>query len=129
MHWWDSFFVICSPRWLSSLGSSAGRALSFLPPGMYVFGVLGINLGFHRLLTHRSFSCPLWLEHSPAIFRTCSLQFSPAFWVAVHRRHHHQADAEQGAHSPLGSFVWAHFGWLLVRAPDMRPAVMTLRYS
>ena len=97
--------------------------------GMYVFGVVGINLGFHRLLTHRSFSCPLWLEHTLAILGTCCLQFSPAFWVAVHRRHHHFADEEQDPHSPLKSFFWAHFGWLLVRPPDMKPRVMTERYA
>jgi fatty-acid desaturase len=36
--------------------------------GLYVFGVFGINLCFHRLLTHRSFSIPLWLEHALATF-------------------------------------------------------------
>lgn len=97
--------------------------------GVYVFGVLGINVGFHRLLTHRAFVCPLWLEHTLAILGTCCLQFSPAFWVAVHRRHHHFTDEEMDPHSPLKSFFWAHFGWLLVRPPDMRPAVMTDRYA
>jgi fatty-acid desaturase len=97
--------------------------------GIYVFGVLGINLGFHRLLTHRSFSCPLWLEHLLGLLGTCSLQFSPAHWVAVHRRHHHHADDEMDPHSPLKSFLWAHFGWLMVRLPDMRAKVMTERYA
>jgi stearoyl-CoA desaturase (delta-9 desaturase) len=99
--------------------------------GMLVFGVLGINVGFHRLLTHRSFSCPLWLEHTLAVLGTCSLQFSPAFWVAVHRRHHHFADdEEQDPHSPLRSFFWSHFGWLLtVRSADMKPAAMIDRYA
>ena len=75
-------------------------ALAFLPwffswtgvvllgVGIFVFGVLGLNLGFHRLITHRSFSCPRWLERTFAVLGTCSLQFSPALWVAVHRRHH-----------------------------------------
>ena len=97
--------------------------------GMFVFGVLGINIGFHRLLTHRSFSCPLWLEHIFAVLGTCCLQFSPPFWVAVHRRHHHYPDSELDPHSPLRSFFWAHFGWLLVRPDDMKPAVMIDRYA
>ncbi|HEX7883616.1 MAG TPA: fatty acid desaturase [Afipia sp.] len=97
--------------------------------GIYVFGVLGINIGFHRLLTHRAFSCPLWLEHTLAVLGTCCMQFSPAFWVAVHRRHHHYADDEMDPHSPIKSFFWAHFGWLLVRPPDMKPAPMIDRYS
>ena len=95
--------------------------------GMFVFGILGINVGFHRLLTHGSFSCPLWLEHTLAVLGTCGLQFSPAFWVAVHRRHHHYADdEEQDPRSPWRSFsFWSHFGWLLtVRSADMRPVAM-----
>jgi len=97
--------------------------------GLYVFGVLGINIGFHRLLTHRAFSCPLWLEHTLAILGTSCLQFSPAFWVAIHRRHHHYADEEPDPHSPIKGFLWAHFEWLLVRAPDMKPGPMTDRYA
>jgi stearoyl-CoA desaturase (delta-9 desaturase) len=97
--------------------------------GIFVFGVLGLNVGFHRLLTHRSFVCPLWLEHTLAILGTCSLQFSPAFWVAVHRRHHHHSDDELDPHSPSQSFFWSHFGWLLVRPDDMRPRVMIDRYA
>ncbi len=31
--------------------------------GLYVFGTLGINLGYHRMLTHRSFTLPRWLEY------------------------------------------------------------------
>ena len=100
-----------------------------LAVGMYAFGIVGINVGFHRLLTHRSFACPLWLEHTLAILGTCSLQFSPGFWVAVHRRHHHYADDEDDPHSPIRSFFWAHFGWLLVRAPDMKPRLMMERYA
>jgi fatty-acid desaturase len=98
--------------------------------GLYVFGVLGINLGFHRLLTHRGLSCPLWLERMLVIFGTCSAQFSPAFWVAVHRRHHHFAEGEGDPHSPQLGFFWAHFGWLLARrAPDMKPAALMERYA
>ena len=105
-------------------------ALAFLPwffswtgvilliAGCYVFGVLGINICFHRLLTHRSFSCPRWLEYAGAILAVCSVQDSPPHWVAVHRRHHQFADEEQDPHSPLRSFFWAHMGWLLVKMDD-----------
>jgi len=52
--------------------------------GLYMFGTLGINLCYHRLLTHRSFSCPLWLEHVFATIGVCCLQDTPARWVATH---------------------------------------------
>lgn len=97
--------------------------------GMNVFGVLGLNIGFHRLLTHRGFACPLWFEHTLAILGTCSLEFSPALWVAVHRRHHHYSDDQEDPHSPLQGFFWAHFGWLLMRSGDMKSKVVIDRYA
>jgi fatty-acid desaturase len=97
--------------------------------GFYVFGVLGVNIGFHRLLAHRGFSCPKWLEHSLAILGACSLQGSPAFWVAVHRRHHQHADEQPDPHSPLVNFFWAHMGWLLVETGVFAPLGWKLQYA
>ena len=103
-------FILChalaSLAFLPWFFSWAGVAA--LAVGMYAFGILGINVGFHRLITHRGFSCPLWLEHTFAVLGTCCLQFSPAFWVAVHRRHHHFADEEQDPHSPIRSLSLIH---------------------
>src|SRR6266849_11035872 len=50
--------------------------------GIFVFGVLGINVGYHRLLTHRGFTCPKWLERTLAILGCCCGQDSPCYWVA-----------------------------------------------
>jgi fatty-acid desaturase len=97
--------------------------------GFYVFGVLGINIGFHRLLAHRGFSCPKWLEHLLAIFGVCSLQGSPAFWVAAHRRHHQHSDEQPDPHSPLVNFFWAHMGWLLVETGVLAPLGWKLQYA
>ena len=107
--------------------SWTGVALFFA--GILLFGVVGLNVGFHRLLTHRGFTCPLWLEHTLAVLGTCSLEFSPALWVAVHRRHHHYSDDEMDPHSPLKGFFWAHFGWLLMRSGDMRSKPLIDRYA
>ena len=97
--------------------------------GVNVFGVLGLNMGFHRLLTHRGFSCPLWFEHTLAVLGTCSLEFSPPLWVAVHRRHHHHSDEDLDPHSPFHGFVWSHFGWLLRRSGDMKSKHLLERYA
>jgi len=87
--------------------------------GCYVFGTLGINLCYHRLLAHRGFNCPKWLEHCLAILGVCCLQDTPARWVAVHRRHHQYADEQEDSHSPLAGFFWGHMGWLLVENEDL----------
>ena len=65
-------------------------ALNWVVTNPDMFGALGINLCFHRLITHRSFSCPRWLEHAFVVIAVCSVQDSPAHWAAVHRRHHHK---------------------------------------
>jgi stearoyl-CoA desaturase (delta-9 desaturase) len=78
----------------------------------FVFGVLGITVGYHRLLTHQGFTCPKWLEHTLAIFGIFTLQDSPARWVAIHRMHHKESDHQPDPHSPLAGFFWGHMGWL-----------------
>ncbi len=82
--------------------------------GNYFFGSLGINVGYHRLLTHRSFACPKWLERTFVLLGICSLQDSPGRWVAIHRMHHQNSDQQPDPHSPLVNFIWGHFGWLIV---------------
>jgi fatty-acid desaturase len=97
--------------------------------GLYVFGTLGINLGFHRLLTHRSFRCSRWLERSVAILGVCCLQEGPARWVAIHRKHHQQSDEQPDPHSPLVTFLWGHVGWLVVENRDTDSFHLLQRYS
>lgn len=82
--------------------------------GMYVFGTLGINLCFHRLLTHQGLIVPKWLEHTLAILGVCCVQDTPAKWVAIHRLHHQHSDEQPDPHSPLVNLFWGHMGWLLV---------------
>jgi stearoyl-CoA desaturase (delta-9 desaturase) len=91
----------------------SGLVLAIL--GHFVFGMLGVTIGYHRLLTHRGFTCPAWLGHSLAVLGMCNLQDSPARWVAVHRMHHRHSDQQADPHSPLVSFMWGHVGWVVHR--------------
>lgn len=97
--------------------------------GLYVFGTLGINLCYHRLLTHRGFTCPLWLEHCFAVLGVCCLQDTPARWVAVHRMHHQHSDERPDPHSPLVTFFWSHMGWLLVENREINSVLTYDRYA
>jgi stearoyl-CoA desaturase (delta-9 desaturase) len=98
--------------------SWTGVALVFL--GNYVFGSIGVNIGYHRLLTHRGFRCPKWFEYTTAVLGLCSLQDSPARWVAIHRLHHKHSDEQPDPHSPLVSFCWSHFGWIFIKNRTLR---------
>ena len=107
--------------------SWTGLAVCFA--GLYVFGTLGVNLGFHRLLTHRSFTCPRWVEQTVAILGVCCLQEGPARWVGIHRKHHQHADEEPDPHSPLVTFLWGHVGWLVIENRDSDTADLLHKYS
>src|SRR4051794_12790123 len=78
--------LACVP-WLFSWSG-----LAWALAGLYLFGTLGINIGYHRLLTHRGFTCPRWLEHGLTLIGACCFQGSPMAWVAVHRMHHQHSD-------------------------------------
>ena len=90
---------------------------------MYVVTGLGVTVGFHRLLTHRSFQVSKPLEYTFAVLGSMAVQGPVMSWVADHRKHHAHADEEGDPHSPhvghgdgaSGVFrgLWhAHTGWL-----------------
>ncbi len=75
--------------------------------------MIGVSIGYHRLLTHRSFRVPKWLEYTIAVCG-CLGQGRPISWVAQHRVHHAFADRIRDPHSPRRGFWWAHIRWFLV---------------
>ena len=90
---------------------------------MYVLTGLGVTVGFHRLLTHRSFAVPKPLEYTFAVLGSMAVQGPVMSWVADHRKHHAHADEEGDPHSPhvghgdgfsgVMRGLWhAHTGWL-----------------
>ncbi len=98
--------------------------LAFYPPlfswaglvvcliGIHLFGQ-GITIGYHRLITHRSFKTKKWLEWILAILGICSLEDTPVRWATNHRMHHIHSDEIPDPHSPRVSFWWSHCGWLM----------------
>jgi fatty-acid desaturase len=80
----------------------------------WVSGSLGIGMGYHRLLTHRGYKTPKWVEYFLTVCATLALEGGPIFWVATHRIHHQHSDREGDPHSPIDGKWWAHMGWILV---------------
>jgi sn-2 palmitoyl-lipid 9-desaturase len=115
---WGYTFALISIHLLSLLAllpyyfSWTGLVLALVGQ---LYGLFGITLCYHRLLTHQGFTCPKWFEHLIAIIGVCCLQDTPARWVAVHRMHHQHSDRRPDPHSPLVNFLWAHMGWVMVR--------------
>jgi len=73
----------------------------------------GIGMGYHRLLTHRSYKVPRPVEYFLAVCATLALEGGPIFWVATHRVHHQFSDKEGDPHTPRDGGFWAHMGWIL----------------
>jgi len=97
--------------------------------GYTLLAILGINIGYHRLLAHRSLACSKSMEHVLAFLGLQALQFGPAYWVALHRRHHHLADRPGDPHTPADSFFWSHFGWFLSHARSSNRDSALRRYA
>ena len=85
--------------------------------GNFVFGSLGINLGYHRMLTHKAATFPRVLERLWVLCGVCSLEGSPLWWVCTHRMHHQHSDEEGDPHSPRWSFFWGHMRWIYTADP------------
>jgi stearoyl-CoA desaturase (delta-9 desaturase) len=87
---------------------------------MYLVTGLGVTVGFHRLLTHRSFQTYPWVERTFAVLGSMAVEGSVLDWVADHRKHHAFSDREGDPHSPhighgsgLRGLWHAHAGWLM----------------
>ena len=90
---------------------------------MYSIAGLGVTIGFHRLLTHRSFETYPIVRYAFAIMGTMSAQGYFFNWIAEHRVHHMHSDHELDPHSPhrYGEGLWnqmrglfhSHLGWLI----------------
>jgi len=80
----------------------------------WISGSLGIGMGYHRLLTHRGYRTPKWVEYFLTTCGALALEGGPIFWVATHRIHHQFSDHEGDPHTPLDGKWWAHIGWILM---------------
>ena len=67
---------------------------------MYVLTALGVTLGFHRLLTHRSFQTYKSVQYAVAAIGSMAVQGPVMSWVADHRKHHAHTDQEGDPHTP-----------------------------
>ena len=106
------------PAWTFSW---SGVAIFFVL--WWIIGCLGITVGYHRLLTHRSFKTPKFVEYFLAICGCLTWQGGPIQWVGAHRLHHRDSDHAGDPHSPVvDGFAWSHVLWALyLDNPDFKP--------
>ena len=84
---------------------------------LYIVTGLGITVGYHRLLAHRSFTCPDWVKGAFLIAGGWALQNSGLKWAADHIRHHARCDQEEDPYNAQLGFWYSHCGWLFWKDP------------
>jgi sn-1 stearoyl-lipid 9-desaturase len=94
-----------------------------------VAGMLGIGMGYHRLLTHRGYKTYRWVEYALTWCGTLALEGGPIFWVATHRIHHQHSDHEGDPHTPREGTWWAHMGWIVSGDGLHHDASVLARYT
>jgi stearoyl-CoA desaturase (delta-9 desaturase) len=90
---------------------------------------LGIGIGFHRLLTHRGFQTPKWVEYLLTICGTLALEGGAINWVVTHRIHHAFTEKPGDPHSPRDGVWWSHMGWILRGTSQQHPESVMHRYG
>ncbi len=95
----------------------------------YVSLSWGIGMGYHRLLTHRGYKTPRWLEYVLTVCGMLALEGGPIFWVSTHRIHHQHSDHDGDPHTPREGTYWSHIGWVLSGRSLHHDADMLSRYA
>ena len=119
--------VIAAIVLLWQVGWMGWTYLTMMIVGWYLTG-MGITIGFHRLLAHRSFDTYPWVRAGWMAMGSLAIEGSPLIWCAVHRKHHELSDEPGDPHSPhlhgkgffnaIRGFIFSHTGWLFTQYWD-----------
>ena len=83
-----------------------------------VFTGLSITVGYHRLLSHRTFEATWPVRLFLLIFGAASFQNSVKYWCSYHRDHHVFVDQESDPYNIKKGFFHAHMGWIFYKHPE-----------
>ena len=83
----------------------------------FMTGCIGITLTYHRMMAHRAFAVPKWLERILATCAALAMQGGLVKWIGHHRMHHAHADTDLDPHDSRRGFFYCHVGWTLVYKP------------
>ena len=87
-----------------------------------VIAGLGVTIGYHRMLTHRSFRPNPVVKFIFLAFGSMAVEGPALEWAATHIKHHAHSDREGDPHSPVEGFWHAHMGWMF-KTRDADPNV------
>ena len=89
---------------------------------------IGVCLGYHRLLSHRSLKVVAPVRFLTTLAGVISGEGSPLNWAATHRVHHARSDKEGDPHSPLEGAWWSHLLWMFMGRDESFQEKLYSRY-
>ncbi|MCA9262665.1 MAG: fatty acid desaturase [Planctomycetales bacterium] len=107
------WFIVIHLGALASLAFISWQAVLLTVFFHWLTGGAGVCLGFHRLLTHRSFETTRWVRFCLAAIAGWAGEGSVLFWVANHRKHHAYSDKPGDPHTPNDGAWWSHMMWTI----------------
>jgi stearoyl-CoA desaturase (delta-9 desaturase) len=110
---WGSLF------WLSMMHTGAIAALWYFSSAnfaafilfYFVTGCIGITMTYHRMIAHRTFAVPKWLERICVTCGALAMEGGPIKWTGHHRQHHSHPDTQLDPHNSRLGFFYCHMGW------------------
>ncbi|MEK7760751.1 MAG: fatty acid desaturase [Nitrospirota bacterium] len=81
----------------------------------YLISGLGITVGYHRMISHRSFRCPDWIKVAFLVAGSWAMENSALKWSANHARHHGRVDQDEDPYNARRGFWYSHCGWLFTK--------------
>lgn len=122
---WFNLAVISTTPLVSLYGlcttSLAARTAAFCL-FYYVFNMIGITGGYHRLWSHRSYNARTPLQLFYAVAGAGAVQGSVLWWARHHRAHHRYTDTDLDPYGAHRGLWWSHLGWMLTK-PRIRPGL------
>ncbi|RDB26731.1 Acyl-CoA desaturase [Hypsizygus marmoreus] len=129
----QNFPVITGVRWfnilvLTGTPAIAGYGIWSIPRSRetiifavayYVFSMLGITAGYHRLWSHRSYNASILLQIILIFGGTSAVQGSCYWWARAHRSHHRHTDTHLDPYDANRGLFWTHIGWMIFKS-DLR---------
>ena len=105
--------ILLHTVWLTAFLFPITMPLVVLALVSFALRMIGIELGYHRYFSHRSFQTSRLFQFILALLATSSGQRGVIAWAEHHRKHHRHSDTEQDPHSPVrNSFWYAHVAWI-----------------
>jgi stearoyl-CoA desaturase (delta-9 desaturase) len=117
---WVNVIFLCGAPFLSAIlvpwyliESGSHPAMWITALALWWFAGLGITVGYHRLVSHRSYeSGGLW-KFFWLIAGGTAIQNSAIIWSNSHRRHHKEVDTDNDPYNAKRGFWWSHMQWIL----------------